>query len=239
MEKQGGGVTFTSNTLSKLSHISVLIFPFKLYLLPLKLNASSTSLRSQGPANLPRSVFSAKFLRYIYCRNIIHCRKHTKLFSDHLSYYDEIYKTFNGKCTIWSLWYNTSIHRELETYPFKNSLSHLKTRIGFLQPTKRLKKHLQISWAIQNVPRAFTWKKFKLHKTRKKKWKIKLLVVSNLTAERLSLHLVGEVPILQLCRYSAEGSWVCITKHVRSPENCTTLRENWQNKTKKKIKIPP
>jgi len=76
-------------------------------------------------------------------------------------------------------------------------------------------------------------KKIKLHKTRKKKRKITLLVVSNLTAERLSLHLVGEVPILQLGRYSAEGSWVCTTKHVRSPENCTTLGENWQNKTKK------
>lgn len=56
--------TLTSSIWSKVSHISELIFPLKKDLLLLNFMASSTSLNSDGAANLPSSVFSAKVRRY-------------------------------------------------------------------------------------------------------------------------------------------------------------------------------
>lgn len=72
----GNMLILTSNICSRLSHISALIFPLGWGVLLVILVASSTSLRTEGPANLPMPVFSATFRRYFKynpCRDrVIH-----------------------------------------------------------------------------------------------------------------------------------------------------------------------
>lgn len=123
---------------------------------------------------------------------------------------------YDRKCEIWEFdvhkWFETLLH----THPFQNTLGHVQTGISLLEPFKRFKEHLlkinitsqiQLNWTPHSD----------LHKTKERKGK-RTLVVSNLMAERLLLHLTTDGPILQLRRYSAVGSWECIAKHVLSPD---------------------